>query len=309
MYLEDLLNRFDALKRGRRTRPGETLRELGHFSTQALELLGTRASPHGIAWQGPGDKTYSVYSDRADDAPWSRAVNDGLFIGDPDEFSVGFRRLADRAEAARGALTIEEFTTQDLDRLVYTAAMSFAVATDLYNPSRGLGGTYFEMIVGPVISLLTNRVETGDVELPVPGGYGNETVKVDLTFHDPAGGVSLAVPTKISTRERISQAFVHARILETARPGGYRTVLCVINENNAFITKGARRSRETIYLRDTLVPKTIALYQRYVAKLDGLYYLDPPQQYLSGTHAGLPPVNAFGHLLTGDLNRLLSRTE
>ena len=79
---------------------------------------------------------------------------------------------------------------------VYTTVMSFAVLVDLYNPSRGMGGTFFEMIVGPLISLLTGRTETGDVRLPVPG-QADEVIKVDLTFHDPEGGRSLAVPTKI----------------------------------------------------------------------------------------------------------------
>ncbi len=307
MAIEDLLDAFTDLKQLRRTNPDQVLLKLGAFGAEALAILAHKTSSHRIAWEGAGQKDYKVFSDVGDHASWSRAVNTSLFIEDVATFGTIFQQFATRVIDDRGKLRVEGLTADQIDMSVYTTVMSFAVLVDIYQPSRGLGGTFFEMIVGPLISLLTGRIETGDVVLPVPGREETETVKVDLTFHDPQGGVSLAVPTKISTRERISQAFVHARILETARPGSYRNILCVVNENNAFTYKGrSRGTPSNVYLRDTLVPGTIALYQRYVASLDGFYYLDPPEQYLAGQRAGLPPVKRFSSLLLGDLEKLLA---
>jgi hypothetical protein len=280
--------------------------KIGQVASMALEELNTNASAYSIGWEGGGNKSYNVFSISPDVTTWSRAVNTALFVDDSRKFQELFREFADRVISNRGQLTVDGITSEDIDIILYTIVISFAVVTDLYNLGRGMSGTFFEIMTGAVLSLLTGRQETGDVILPVPGTIEREVIKVDLTFHDPGGGVSLAVPTKISTRERISQAFVHARILNTARPGGYRHILCIVNENNAFNYQGQPKTIRTVYLRDTLVPKTIALYQRYVAELDGLYYLDPPAQYLAGTRAGLPPIQHFSTLLKGDLIELLT---
>jgi len=306
MAINHLLDRFELLKNLRRSQPENVLVELGNFASAALSILRVQAIPHTISWEGAGDKRYKIFTDGSDNSHWSRAVNVDLFLDDPNRFDLAYARLVNQVVTDRGQLQLQGLTNAEINIPFYTAIMAFAVVMDLYSPSRGMQGTFFEMMVGPFISLLTDRVETGDVVLAVPGSEEPEVIKVDLTFDDPAGGVSLAVPTKISTRERISQAFVHARILETARPGRYRTALCVVNENNAYSYKGMPKGPSSIYLRDTLVPRTIALYQRYVAKIDGLYYLDPPQQYIAKVNPALPPVKPFGMLALGDLTTLLT---
>lgn len=297
---------FARLTRTRRTTPEQALIKIGRVASQALEELNTNATSHPIAWAGGGAKSYKVFSMAPDLTTWSRGINTALFIDDPRAFEDGFHQLANSIIANRGTLAIYGTPSESIDPVLYTTVLSFAAITDLYNLGRAVSGTFFEMVVGAVLSLLTGRPETGDVILPVPGSTEPEVIKVDLTFNGPADGVSLAVPTKISTRERISQAFVHARILDTARPGGYRHILCIVNENNAFNYTNEPRTIQSLYLRDTLVPRTIALYQRYVAQLDGLYYLDPPQRYLTGEIAGLPPVKRFSALLLGDLVDLLA---
>jgi hypothetical protein len=54
-------------------------------------------------------------------------------------------------------------------------------------------------------------------------------------------------------------------------------------------------------LKETLVPGTIALYQKYISHIDGIYYLDPPARYLNGSGRGLPKIGTVGSLLTEDL--------
>jgi hypothetical protein len=57
---------------------------------------------------------------------------------------------------------------------------------------------------------------------------------------------------------------------------------------------------------DTLVPKTIVLYQRYIAQLSAMYYLDPPHEYTTTPLVGFPQVKQFSALLTRDLPTLLA---
>jgi hypothetical protein len=303
MSIEDLLMSFKSLLRRRRSHPAEVLLEVGALAAEAIVFLNRSASVAPIRWRGSGDKSYSVFVRLDDERRWTRPLNNDLFTRDHAVFGREFQRLATSIARNQSQLVVSDITPSEIDRSVYTAAMAFAATADLFNPSRQLGGTFFEMIVGPTIAMLTGRKETGDVSIGIPGEEW-ETVKVDLTFHS-ADGPSLAVPTKISTRERISQAFVHARILDAAFPGQYKTILCIVNETNAFHVEGEVKGIASLYLRETLVPGTIALYQKYVAGLDGLYYLDPPEPYLAGRHPGLPPVRPFSSLLLGDLRQLL----
>ena len=307
--LTRLIDHFEVLKTQRRTLlPDQVLSDVGSFAKEAHSVLLTLAEPHSVAWQGQGDKSYRVYTEIGHSRTWSRAVNEDLFIESHADFVNAWDAFEAACNDAADRLSLSGYPPYEVDRVLYTAVMSWAVGVDLFKPSRGLGGTYFEMLVGPVVSLLSGLPETGDVTIRLPDGLGTEVVKVDLTFHNEERGRSLAIPTKISTRERVSQPYVHARILEAAFPGRYATVLCVVNENNAFHERGtpvALRSVHSLYLSDTLVPGTIALYQKYIAGLAGLYYLDPPYRYVNDTPAGFPNVGTLGEMLVEDLPGLL----
>jgi len=249
--------------------------------------------------------------------------------------------------AARKDNIVRNFAGEKIDRAFYTAVIGFAAATDLYNPgNRGAPGALFEIAVGAAIALLTGRAEHSQVVLkapesdeevvvksdektveePPPGDEpgaqmaadgeedeeekeGQAKVKTDRCF--PGDPTSLIVALKISTRERISQVSVQQLILDKLRPGAFRSILCACNENNVFGPKGLRKEEKTYdkcWLGDTLVPGTIALYHRHVAPFAGIYYLDPPEPYLSGRYRGFPPVKRFRDLLTADLPMLFGST-
>lgn len=303
MSINELLTDFETLKKIRRSSSVGLLEQLGDFSNASLRVLHKEADTHPIPWKGKGDKRYSVFTPKGKLSPISRAVRHDYFIYDVDEFRRQWDVMLEHFHDGLGTGRLIGLQSQQVNSICYTAVMSWAAAVDLFNRSQGLGGTYFEILTGALVSGLSGRPVGGDIMLPLPGGK-RETIKVDLTFEAADDRPCLVIPTKISTRERISQAYVHARILETARPGGYRTILCVANETNSFKEKG-QDSRIGVYLKETLVPGTIALYQKYIAHLDGLYYLDPPQPYLVGEKPGLPPVRTFGDLLTIYLPGLL----
>ena len=304
-----LAAQFAALKTRRRIDPAGTLAHLGTFSAAVLNWLFANAALHDVPWRGGGAKNYAVLVDGTSAKRWSRAVNRDLFVSDVRQFGADWTATTTALLGSAGKQVVSGASADLLNRTYYTATFAYAAAVDLFNPNRGGPGTFLEMLVGPTLSILTARTESGAIVLPVPDTDLVESVPVDMTFEpSKAGrGVGLVVPTKISTRERVSQPYVHQRILDAARPGRYRTVLCIGNENNAFHERGtpaAKRSAETLYLQDTLVPGTIALYQRYVAELGGMFYLDPPAAYLAAPK-GLPPVSDFGGLLTEHLPELL----
>ena len=113
--------------------------------------------------------------------------------------------------------------------------------------------------------------------------------------------VGLVVPVKITTRERIVQPFAHQRILDSVfGEHRFRSVLVCVSEMQRKRDEGANA---------ICVPGTIRLYQRHLAALSGLYYLDPPHRYLQPDVTAHVAVRTLGCLLADDLPSLLDWKE
>lgn len=297
---------FDQLKKNRRGDPHVALEAIRYFGVDAIEILRNEMDLHPIAFKGDGEKTYQVATMKGSVTPFSRAINSDLLISDPEEFADCWNYFVEKLDACAGTSVLAGLTSSQLNRLTYTALVCYGAFCDLVGP--GSPGTYLEMIVGPIVSILTGRSEGSAITLPVAETDEVETVTTDLSFVGEPGDVVLVMPTKISTRERISQAYVHQLILDRAKATTgitYRSVLVIANENNTMFKKGTARTLESCWTQETLVPGTIILYHKYVSQLMGLYYLDPPNRYVMGAPATFPAVRTFGDLLTEDLPGLL----
>jgi hypothetical protein len=302
---------FQDLKTTRRNEPLGVLHDVGVLAASCLTVLSRQCEFEPIAFLGTGDKKYSVASQSRGSISFSRPLNDELFVRDPVEFSDIWATFLRALVNSRGKFRLGGIAGDDCVRACYTAVMSYASCIDIHRPGdRGTPGVMLEMTVGPTLSTLLDTTEAGAVRIEIEGTGEFETVPVDLTF--PRNDrLTLVVPTKISTRERISQAFVHQRILEAARPGKYATVLVIGNETNVMFPKGishAERIPAIAQVKETLVPNTIALYAKYVAHIVGMYYLDPPLRYLSGDCPGVPNVRRLDVLFAEDLPSIFNRS-
>ncbi len=294
----------------RRTDPAKSLEACAKVSVCASEIVESSLTTHPIEWDGAGEKDFVVLTETGTEQPFSRGLNLGLWIEDSELVRQGWERFSAALFEARssGSASLTGFTRDEVDRLLYTAVVGFGAVNDIIRGgNRGGPGSYFEMVMGPTLELLTGRKEQGGPTLPIPGSDLTETIPIDITFPGASDDTSLAVPTKISTRERISQAYVHQRMLEVLQPGRWRTILCVANENNRLRQKGAGSTATPSGHRlvDTLVPGTIVQYRRYISTISTIYYLDPPQPYLQRTDSDFPSVKRISSLLFGDLVSLL----
>jgi hypothetical protein len=97
------------------------------------------------------------------------------------------------------------------------------------------------------------------------------------------------LPVKMSTRERVVQAWAHQRLLDAAYGHGvYRGIMVLFSE-----TKLDSRSLEVV---EICVPDQWLAYQSLLARMDRIYYFDPPQRYcsLSAQFSKLIVVKQFG---------------
>lgn len=245
-----------------------------------------------------------AYSVARDGAALSRPFRPELFISDPTLFECEALAFA-QAIGNQAPIAPDTF-----DRVIYTAVTAFSLCVDLWRPkSRKTPGTFFEVLVGsaaraafPMYSLTKHipiraaeivgpvdaLVETCDVDDDEAGDFSGDSVSTDLVITNPATGRGAVIPLKITTRERIVQPFAHQRILDSAYPDRYASFVACISE--------VQRDDKTNTVKQICVPGTIALFQKHLAKINGLYYCDVPRRYAADDFKTVIPVKRFAAL-------------
>lgn len=253
----------------------------GELGVACLELLHT---PNiGRHYQGDTrGKSYDVFQLGTN---LSRPVNNALFIDDPVTFAQYWNEII-------GITTLAQASSCTVwDQTFYTASTAFACAYDLFQPtSRKTPGTFFEIIIANLLKILTGRQTQKYISLGQRGYY----VTTDIVLlSDRPDRPHLVIPCKITTRERISQPFVHQRILESVFPRQYKSIFLGLSE---------MQRNGNIGVNEICVPTQVDIFNSHVATLEGLYYIDLPEGYrnLPNVHTG-----TLNTLLTQDLPLLL----
>jgi hypothetical protein len=325
--MQEIKRRFDAAKRlyDRTESPVDSICETAAACLQKL----TDLSP--IEYGGCSGKAYSIYLSGEQK---SRPFLPNLFISDPAAFVRAWGELMRTSQPKEHKYALP---AQEVDRVLYTAIMGFAVCYDLWKPkSRKTPGTFFEVLLGSLVSVVMEEARrTKFISLPPPSRLKREDspvrakdlfedvpivqstgaeepvveqdelesgkVSTDIVFNLPSGR-GIVIPAKITTRERIVQPFAHQRILDSAfGVGRYVSVLACVSET--------QRDDDDHSVNEICVPGTIALFQEYLASLEGIYYLDTPKRYSVLGSTGLISVGTLGGLLTGGLDKLVKRLQ
>lgn len=266
------------------------LKHVGHIARHSLRLL-QRAEMQPLATCD--GKSYDVFRDGSQ---LSRPIRASMFVTDEDELEAAWEALV---AAARPGDAQYDASPNEINAVLYTVVNGFSICYDLWRPgSRKTPGTFFEILIGSLVQAVSPRMtRRAHVPLPEP----SESVSTDIVFLEPDGRGGLAIPAKITTRERIVQPFAHQRILDAVfGEGTFRSILVCVSE--------MQRQRDT-GANAICVPGTIRLFQRYLAPLAGLYYLDPPARYLRDDVTGTIPVRTLGDLLAHDLPSRLKPEE
>lgn len=264
----------------------DALRKFGEVAARALTLLAGDNIRELPAKRPGATKKYCAYA-RADTI--TRPLDLELFIRDSVEFMNGWDTLRSGIEPGGNRIALD---VEDINCLLYTAVMSFCLCTELGGTaSRAGSGSYFERLLASLLrQLMPNHAHGGSVPLT----DADESAKTDIVTTSSTGA-ALVFAAKISTRERISQPFVHQRMLDVEYgEGTYRTVIVCVNE--------VQRKKDSWDY--TCVPKTLRQYQHYIARIEGLYYVDPPPRYLDEDVTSVVHVGSVGDLLTRELATL-----
>lgn len=262
----ELIQHYTRLKRlaGPDLRSPEIRHLVSAMALGGLDLLtmeGTRVELRS-AVQG---KRYFSYQ-RGDRL--SRPINAGLFIDDP---GVLAREVEDFTRDGLVAMT-----PIDATQLIYTLALAFCAAIDVTKDrDKQTPATYFAYLIAHVFAITLGAHPQTSIDV-LAFGAERATLPTDYVFDLGAGRNKIHLPIKTSTRERVIQAWAHQRIIDGVYgTGTVKGVLVVLTET--------KLDRATHLVTEICLPDQWNVYQRFIAQMDRVYYLDAPAPYLALT--------------------------
>ena len=253
---------------------GEAILE---FTISAHTFLRTECEQTGLISRVQG-KDYFTFAARN---VVGRAVNRHLFLSDSHTV----------LELWQGWLS-NQITPNDFARLSYTVALAPCLAMEIFDRQNKKGpATYFEHFIGHLFAKTLAINPTKRVRLPI--GDRHILMTMDFLFDMGERHRKLHLPVKMSTRERVVQAWAHQRLLDAAYGGNtYRGIMVLFSE-----TKLDSRSREVV---EICVPDQWLAYQTLLARMDRIYYFDLPERYrlLASSYPDVITIKQFGEFFS-----------
>ncbi|MDR0835677.1 MAG: hypothetical protein LBN11_03730 [Tannerella sp.] len=200
------------------------------------------------------DKAYHSYC--LSDGKSARPANSEFFLN--DEHSV--------TQLWKGNFV--KLNQTDLQNVLYTAALAPCLARDLFDRNdKKSSATYFECFIGHLFSKKFGCNPAAQESFQI----GNKSVTLPTDFLFKTDKQNYHLPVKTSTRERIIQAWSHQRILTEHTNGRFKGMFVIFAE-----TKLDANNHEVI---EICVPDQWLIYQKYLARIDKIYYFDIPEKY------------------------------
>jgi hypothetical protein len=159
---------------------------------------------------------------------------------------------------------------EEFSAMTYTIALAPCLALELLDRQNKKGpATYFECLIGHIFAKTFGVEPTKGISFSINGK--NVRMTMDFLFKLGNGKTNIHLPVKMSTRERVVQAWSHQRLLDAYSKGIYKGVMVLFSE-----TKMDSKKLEVV---EICVPDQWLIYQKFLARLDKIYYFDVPERY------------------------------
>lgn len=232
-----------------------TSNQLLDLVATSLRFLKTQCTPIDLISLVSG-KRYFAYALKTNPSLVSRPVNKDLFLTSEKTVERNWKQW------------VRKHPGKIIGPLTYTMASAYCAASDLFDRNNKKGpATYFECLIGHLFARELKANPTKRVSLPVL----ERPVRMTMDFIFDLGEAlpKVHLPVKMSTRERVVQAWSHQRLLDAAYGHAkYRAILVIHSE-----TKLDLQTRQVV---EICVPDQWLAYQTFLAKMDRIYYLDIP---------------------------------
>lgn len=220
-------------------------------------------------------------------AKFARPYNKRLFIDDPDEFlkkATTFLEILNDAKAGQMDFFDQDFET--IDTVAYTIQQSIGIGLDLLgkaNSARKHVGNRFEELVRLIVDETGIRNKKVVLKIPYEDDdtYSCET---DLVFspHEEVRSDNkhidekeVVVSLKTTSKDRMGKIFLDKILME-------RFVNHKVKVIGIFLNDIQRKGDNNISY--TFVAGLFMVYTKFLTKLDGVYFIDPPPNALKAPY-------------------------
>lgn len=242
----------------------EAIREA---TRHGLDFLLTQAGTASLESDVPG-KTYSSFELMG---KLSRPINQALFD----------HETCLSALPVLGTEALTDMASEQITSVLYTTAMAFCATNDLLKRAdQKTPGTYFEYMIGHLFARQFGVNPKTSIEVLNLDETAN--IPTDFVFDTGVNQAKFHVPVKISTRERVIQVWAHQRIIDGVYGAGrFKGLLVTLTET--------KLDRQSLRVIEICLPQQWKVYQRFVARLERVYYLDVPTKY-AALASGYPAI-------------------
>lgn len=253
---------------------------------------------------------YKIYSSNiAGTLKYVRPINKELFIEDAVIFNQSIEAFENIIQKIRQRdLNFHEDEKKLLDGFLYTIQQSIGVGLDLLvdpNSSRKHVGNRFEELMKCFFTEINVPNKKVTIKIPYPSDEGikNYVCENDLILSNNEQAINskhieeneIVVSVKTTSKDRMGKMFIDKLLLEKFTKKKLKVI-------GIFLNDVQRKEKNNVSF--TLVSGLFMVYNSFLTKLEGVYYLDPPP------NAKRAPFNAyikpFSELATNDVFNLLA---
>ncbi len=276
----DLIQKaYDEVKRQCRVdlKSDDAGRAILQLALKSLTFLVNECQQVDLVSCVPGKKYFSFRKNNV----IARPANKDFFLAGPNVVSGLWK-----------SWQAETITPVEFGQLTYTVALAPCLALEIFDRQNKKGpATFFERYVGHLFAraVAVGVNPTKRARLPVHG----KNILMTMDFLMDIGGKKVHLPVKMSSRERVVQAWAHQRLLDEAYGSrAYQGIMVLFSE-----TKLDLKSRKVI---EICVPDQWLVYQSLLARMNRIYYFDVPVRYqdLMQQFPDLMSIKQFGEFFS-----------
>lgn len=239
-------------------------------------------------------------SDIAGQKKFVRPINTNLFLDNPDDFNDAFTELNSLLEGVKnGNRNFSEADHLLVNRTLYTIQQSIGAGLDLVlnpNSARKHVGNRFEELLRTTINHLGIAHKKITFKIPYESEDGEKLYrcetdliispysKVKSTTNKLAKN-EVVLSFKTTSKDRMGKIFLDKMLME--RFSGHQ-----VKVSGIFLNDVQRKGKDNISY--TLVSGLFMVYTKFLTRLDGVYFLDPPPNtYLNPFKNHIFPFSEF----------------
>ena len=281
-----------------------SLHEFGEITERVLQYIPNVISKSEVK------NDYVIFSSEiAGTTKYIRPINKHLFLNNIKDFSSNFNELQIIFKKIKEKSIITTIEKDKIDKTIYTIQQSIGIGLDLMvnpNSARKHVGNRFEELIRVIFSEIGIANKRIVLQIPYETEEGSKTYKCenDLIISPFANVKSssksihekeVVVSVKTTSKDRMGKMFIDKILLERFVKHPQKVIGIFLNDV---------QRKETNNISFTLVSGLFMVYNKFLTKIEGIYYLDPPPNATKKPYS--EHMKRFSELITTDLPVLLT---